>query len=412
MSKLFWVDKNRGIHKTYSDFLSDLNSLNRELFYIYEENPYTVFLQLTYHILQGTSVTLIDSEFSPEEIQALGIGPEDIKAHKAGNQLNIGDEQQLLEALNSQIEKAKIALYTSGTTGKPKRVTHTLSNLIRNVRTGNKFEKHTWAFAYNPTHFAGLQVFFQAFFNLNTIIYIFDAAVQEIEETLREYKVTHISATPTFYRLFIPFINRENHILKRVTMGGEKFDSQMVGRISALFPMARVRNIYASTEAGSLFNSDNDRFILTKDIEHLIRVENNELFVHKSLLGEFDNYRIEDEWYNTGDIVEIDKNEIKFVGRRNDFINIGGYKVNPHEVADEIKKIEDVLDVQVYARSNSVLGHILVADIVINPGIDKQVLKKQINKTLPEKLQKWKIPGILNFVNELTTTRTGKKAVK
>lgn len=51
---------------------------------------------------------------------------------------------------------------------------------------------------------AGLQVFFQAFANKNALINVFNKNRVEVYELLSEYHVTHISATPTFYRLLLP----------------------------------------------------------------------------------------------------------------------------------------------------------------------------------------------------------------
>ena len=70
--------------------------------------------------------------------------------------------------------KSKITLFTSGTTGQPKKITHSVLNLFREVRKSEKFKDNIWAFAYNPTHMAGLQVFFQALSNVNPIHNIFE----------------------------------------------------------------------------------------------------------------------------------------------------------------------------------------------------------------------------------------------
>ena len=62
-----------------------------------------------------------------------------------------------------------------------------------------------WAYAYNPTHMGGLQVFFQAFENQNTLVNVFNMQRYEVYEKMAGHRITHISATPTFYRLLLPF---------------------------------------------------------------------------------------------------------------------------------------------------------------------------------------------------------------
>lgn len=117
------------------------------------------------------------------------------------------------------------------------------------------------------------------------------------------------------------------------------------------------------------------------------------------------------EWYHTGDIVEFTEDgRIKFVGRKNEMINVGGYKVNPNEVEEEIKKINGVLDAYVYARKNQLTGNILVAEVVLkDKELDLQEMEKIIYENLRTSLQNWKIPRIIKFVDEIKLTRTGKK---
>ena len=91
-------------------------------------------------------------------------------------------------------------------------------------------------------------------------------------------------------------------------------------------------------------------------------------------------------------------------------INIGGYKVNPHEVEAEIKKkIENVLDALVFGRKNKITGNILAAQISLKEGVDTKEMEQKIVNQLRNKLQEWKIPRIISFVDEIKLTRTGKK---
>lgn len=150
---------------------------------------------------------------------------------------------------------------------------------------------------------------------------------------------------------------------------------------------------------------------LSSEIADKVKIsEDNELLIHKSLLGYSHDFQLDGEWYRTGDIVEkIDENHFRFFARKTEMINIGGYKVNPHEVENEIKKIDGVIDVLVKARRNKVTGNILIAEIKVEEGIDVENKEKEIITTLTEKLQNWKIPRIFKFVEEMKTTRTNKK---
>ena len=90
-------------------------------------------------------------------------------------------------------------------------------------------------------------------------------------------------------------------------------------------------------------------------------------------------------------------------------INVGGYKVNPHEVEEEIKKVDGVIDVLVKARTNRITGNILVAEIKNRKNISIDIIEQNVYSQLNEHLQPYKIPRILDFVDNISQTRSGKK---
>ena len=87
------------------------------------------------------------------------------------NTLSFSDISEVINAVKKSA--AEITIFTSGTTGQPKKVLHSISSLTRSVRTGERYANQIWGYAYAPTHMAGLQVFFQAFENENTLVNIF-----------------------------------------------------------------------------------------------------------------------------------------------------------------------------------------------------------------------------------------------
>ena len=69
--------------------------------------------------------------------------------------------------------------------------------------------------------------------------------------------------------------------------------------------------------------------------------------------------------------------------------------------------IEGVKQAMVYGRANSILGNVLCAEVVLEPGSEMQEL--DIKKHLNALLQDFKIPRKIKFVDEISLTRTGKK---
>ncbi|MCZ8539213.1 class I adenylate-forming enzyme family protein [Psychrobacillus psychrodurans] len=402
---------------TYENLLDDLN--NKEIYstyiYVQDNNPYEIFLSIIHSLLYDYPIEILDGDFSEKEIDELGLNVGNVlmtsKITESSHFLHFDEVMQQIQA----IEKWHLTLYTSGTTGRPKKVSHTFHSFTRNVKKHNKLENDVWAFAYNPTHMAGLQVFFQALLNQNTLIYIFGESLKNVPTLIKKYQVTNISATPTFYRNVLPYLQDDIYsIIKRVTFGGEKFDAALVVKLNSIFPNAKITNVYASTEAGSLFAARGDEFEIKAEYQQLIKTSaENELCIHYSLLGASLHEQQKNEWFHTGDLVEmVDQNHFKFLSRQSDMINVGGYKVNPFEVEDLLIQVPGVNDILVKSKKNSVTGELIVADVVKDSKIDGKELKIAIKKFAVAHLQEWKVPRIIKFVDELPCTRTGKKVRK
>ena len=255
---------------------------------------------------------------------------------------------------------------------------------------------------------AGLQVFFQAFENQNTLVNVFNMQRSEVYQKIVEYQITHISATPTFYRLLLPF--EDSYLsVQRVTLGGEKSDNHLYENIRKIFPNAKINNVYASTEAGSLFAAKGDCFQIPEKIRDKFTVVDDELLIHRSLLGKSDSFKFDGDYYHSGDLIEwVNKEDgiFKFKSRKNELINVGGYKVNPGEVEDAINAMDGVKQALVYGRAYSILGNVLIAEVQIEEGCTLTDL--DIRKTLKEQLQDFKIPRKIKFVEAFSLTRTGK----
>lgn len=415
MEKVFLLHGD--VEYTYRRLLADLNHKKDCASYLYikENNPYTIFLSIIHSLVYDYPIEILDGDFSEEELGALGIELGDVaRVNQVENPIVFEDIGQVIIHME-ELEKWQLTLYTSGTTGRPKKVRHSLRTLCRNVKKHDKFNDDVWAFAFNPTHMAGVQVFFQAFFNQNTMIYVFGEPLKELPDLIESYQITSISATPTFYRNAMLYLHTKAYpSVRQVTFGGEKYDRSLGKTIKKTFLNAKISNIYASTESGSLFTAQGDAFEIRTEHQGVIKVtEQNELLIHQSLLGESKSFLLKDGWFHTGDFVEmIDDAHFKFISRETDMINIGGYKVNPEEVEAVLGQVSGVKNVLVKGKKNSVTGEIIVADVIKSDEVDGKELKKEIKQCASSQLQEWKVPRIIKFVDELPMTRTGKKVRK
>ncbi|NCB05377.1 MAG: hypothetical protein EOM69_07625, partial [Clostridia bacterium] len=152
-------------------------------------------------------------------------------------------------------------LATSGTTGTPKLLAHTLTSLSRTVR-GDQSEKTDtrWGLFYDYTRFAGLQVVLQALISGATLIApALDASLTDKLAMLARQGCTHLSATPTMWRTIVMNPGAKDLPLRQITLGGEIADDRILNTLQTIYPTARVTHIYASTEAGVGFSVKDGR---------------------------------------------------------------------------------------------------------------------------------------------------------
>lgn len=403
-----FVDIDAGLSISYEELFRGISTRKFFRKFVYTKEKREIIITIMGAILYGQHVILFDSDFSHNELSSLGISEADLQSVlPIDKNISVKTIEDFRKIAWQNIDKTCIGIYTSGTTGKPKRFDHSLRSLLRNIKANDKHKNDVWGFAYNITHYAGVQVLLQAIFNQNLLVNLFDRNMKNADTLMRQYGCTCISATPTFYRNSLFTVSTPNEDVKFVTFGGERFSNDLAVKTKEKFPKAKLRNVYASTEIGSLLSGESDSFSIPAELAEYIKFSaENHLLINKRLIF---NENVKTDWYDTGDIVSLNEDgTFRFLTREADFINLGGYKVMPSEVEDVIGKVPGVTDVRVYGRDNSVMGKILVADIV-SSAADKKSLRELIVKAVKENLQEFKLPRIMKFVEKIDYSRTGKK---
>ncbi len=394
MADLFYVDASTGDRRSYSTLFSEIGSRHSFANKHAHRESYETLLVVLQSLLLDQPLTLLPRGTADTVVNLPTLNyPHDVTF------------PALLTLLRTPPLNWSLKMSTSGTTGVPKSVTHRFETLTKNLRISNRHREDVWGLTYPPDHMAGLQVFFQAVFNQNPIVDLYGADPAAESFAIKEYRVTHLSGTPTYFRL-LSSCGQKFPGIRRVTFGGEKFDDSLHQAIKRTFPNAAIKNIYASTEAGSLLVSDGSTFGFPHGREHHFRIVENELWIHRSELAEFEGAST-DDWYHTNDMVSIVQDKpvrFLFCGRKNDMINVGGNKVNPSRIKSFIDAIPGITASKVYAKSNSVTGNVICADIMTTRPLDE----KTIRQALMGKIEKFEMPVVVNFVDQVDTTRSGK----
>ena len=307
------------------------------------------------------------------------------------NNTNSEDDNGILDFINKIRNNESITFTTSGTTGEPKEIIHSYDILVKNIKIKDDLKNTIWGLTYDWTKIAGSQVILQSYLNGGKIVNLFKKSYSEIIHLIKEYGITHISATPTFYRLLGNVIF-EN--VKQVTLGGEVVNSNVITHIEKVFPNAKITNIYALTEFGTLLTSNKDYFEFSEKISIFVKIKNNTIFIKQN-----------NEWIDTGDVIEwLGETKFKIIGRETNMINVGGVKVNPIKVEEIINELDYVSNSIVYGKENSVMGMIVAADVVLT----NNITVKQIKNDLIEKLNQYEIPLKINIVDTIKINSNGK----
>lgn len=403
MSRAFLIDRSGATALTYDALLARLAAADHAPVLRPASTTEALVGVLT-ALVRGAPLRLVDADFSAGEMQALGLDAARLaeRAPLPGKPPSGLAEAQ---AAARHAQGFTLELYTSGSTGLPKLVRHRLDSLTRTLRTGPRHADDVWALAYNPTHIAGIQVLLQAFFNGNTLVDLFGLSRAEIHARLAAHGVTHLSATPTFYRLLLP-AEAPLPALRSLTLGGERADAAVLGQLRTAFPAARLHNLYASTEAGTLLVADGELFGIHPAVEGKVRITDGQLWVARALLAEFEG-RAAGDWYATGDRVEVvSESPLRFriVGRDKDFVNVGGAKVDPAEVEDALRAFPGVGEARVFGKANSVVGTLLCAEYTAGDAL----AEPELRAFLAARLQPHKIPRVIRRVEAIARTRSGK----
>lgn len=311
-------------------------------------------------------------------------------------------------------------LATSGTTGVPKLVEHTLATLTRTVKRDYlKGAEFVWGLLYDPCRFAGLQVMLQALLSGSRLSIPKAGGITEQIASFVADGVNALSATPSLWRKLLMADGIGGLKLRQITVGGEIADQVILDALRYRFPDARIVHIYASTEAGTAFavqdgcagfpeewleNSSFPVGLKVREDGHLL-IRSGKFPFGKEVEGRIDA----DGYLDTQDLVRRENGRVHFLGRASGAINVGGNKVNPEEVESLIRQIDGVADVRVFGKKSSMLGQIVAAEVVAEAAIEKQELKRALLRNCRSQLQNWQVPAFISFVDELAETAAGKR---
>jgi acyl-CoA synthetase (AMP-forming)/AMP-acid ligase II len=318
-------------------------------------------------------------------------------------------------------------MLTSGTSGVPKIVGHTLEGLSGAIvaEGAARGTPPVWATFYDIRRYGGLQIFLRAIIGGGSMV------LSDSHETLADHVarlhvcgVTHISGTPSHWRKLLMSGSAAGFTPRYVRLSGEIADQAVLDGLTQAFPNASVGHAYASTEAGvgfavndgregfpaSLIGANRDG-VEMKVVDGSLRIRSKRAahaYVGKAAAA----LTAPDGFVDTGDMVELRGDRYYFVGRRGGIINIGGLKVHPEEIEAVINRHASVRMSRAKSRRSPITGAIVVADVILTDGgvSRPEDIRDEILADCRASLASHKVPAVIRFVEALDVTPAGKLA--
>lgn len=338
--------------------------------------------------------------------------------------------------------------FTSGTSGEPKMVAHdflyALGHLVTGVYWHNLSEdsihltvadtgwgKAVWGKFYGQW-FAGAAVF------------VFDHEKFTAEKILRkieQYHITSFCAPPTVYRFMIreDFSQYDLSSLRYCCTAGEALNPAVYDRFYELTGI-RLMEGFGQTETcmtlgtmpwmtpkpGSMGkpNAQYDIDLLRPDGTSCEDGEKGQIVVRVGdvkPLGLFKGYYRDDQltrkaWhdgiYYTGDMAWRDEDGYYwFVGRIDDVIKSSGYRIGPFEVESALMTHPAVVECAITGVPDDIRGMVVKATVVLGKEWKDKAgdeLVKELQNHVKHETAPYKYPRIIEFVDELPKTISGK----
>nr|WP_274609496.1 AMP-binding protein [Mesobacillus boroniphilus] len=333
--------------------------------------------------------------------------------------------------------------YTSGTTGFPKGVMLTHSNIVNNaynVASAMKLTDQDRLCIPVPFfHCFGCVMGTLACATVGaTMVPVQEFSPRAVLETVEKEKCTALHGVPTMFiaELNDPeFEKYDLSSLRTGIMAGSNCPIEVMKAVNEKMGATEITIAYGQTESSPVITQTrtNDPLELRvetvgkalPEVEVKIVKPGTMEEVPRGVQGELctrgyhvmDGYyknpdatseAIDEEgWLHTGDLAVMDENGYcRVTGRLKDMIIRGGENIYPREIEEFLYRHPKVLDVQVVGIPDSVYGEEVMAWIILKDG--ESATADEIKEYCKGKISKHKIPRYIEFTESYPMTASGK----
>ncbi len=439
------------------------NYRNFELEYLMKQSDATTLIMIGGVIAEDEYIKVIndicpelkDSEPGKLESKKLSklkrvvfIGEKDLPGMYSWNKIikkgeKISDEKLAERQASLRPDDVINMQYTSGTTGFPKGVMLTHTNIIGNavsLAECMKFsEKDTLCIPVPFFHCFGCV--------LGTLTCIVSAATMApvvkftapaVVETIEKTKCTAVHGVPTMFIAELEEMENKKYdtsSLRTGIMAGSPCPIEVMKKVVNVMGASEMCITYGQTEAspgitmtrtddsldlrvstvGSALPNVEVKIIEPETGETLPCGTQGELCCrgYNVMKGYYNNPEAtlktidKDKWLHTGDLAVMDKNGYcKITGRLKDMIIRGGENIYPREIEEFLYTHPNIRDVQVVGVPSVKYGEEVVAYIQLKPSVTST--EEEMKEFCKDKIAFHKIPAFFMFVDDYPATASGK----
>ncbi len=324
--------------------------------------------------------------------------------------------------------------YTSGSTGEQKGAITTHANIYWNTKAAvevfsiTEQDVHLCMFApFAHPH----ELFARALFTGGAMVLLNDVFPKSLARTIREKGVTCMMGLAPMYELLIEVAGRDGLATLRVPESGGMYTKPgIIEGFRKKFGVP-VYTVWGSTETAGIAIAnrpgeeikgpstgrpcpDYDTRVVDEEGADVKTGAVGELvFRGPAIIGGYYNVDekkagcFRDGWYFTGDLYRVDEDGyFYFVDRLSAMMKVAGLKVYPLEVEKVLFGHPGIKEAAVVSSVDGLKGEVPRAVIVPKDG--QNILKSDIHRFLRGKIENYKIPRVVEFMEELPRTPGGK----
>ncbi|TWU39762.1 long-chain fatty acid--CoA ligase [Novipirellula artificiosorum] len=327
------------------------------------------------------------------------------------------DRHPLYDQLSAE-KHAGLVLFTSGTTGDPKAAVQDLDRL--RLRYSQPRQVGNMMAFMHIDHIGGVNTSMYVLSHGGTLVVPRARTPEAVAEAIEHYKIEVLPVSPTFLNLLLLSNVSESFelsSLRRITYGSEAMPPSVLARLREAFPNAELLQTYGTTELGILKSKSENNGSLWMKVGgegYETKVVDGRLWVkaHTAMLGYLNAPSPFDAegFMDTNDEVDVRGDWMKILGRKSDFINVGGTKVSPVEVESVLLEMPVVSEASVSGQAHPLMGQVVMARLTLSGSMKLGELKQRMREHCKDRLPAEAIPVKITIADGSMVTDRFKRA--